>query len=151
MTFGYVLSTIMLPIFGWISDFISKKILIISASLIMIVFSFPVFSLLQTGRPSALFSYMIFVQVVIATMAASYFVLLPSAFQTIIRYTGTAFSYNVAHTIAAMLPLLINYIYGVLKNPHYLLWVLVLLAALTIISTLTFKINNDYMEDKYRS
>ncbi len=143
MTIGYLASATMIPIFGWAADFISKKFLIISAALVMILFSFPVFSLLQTGAPWTLFTFMIFNQVVTAIMAASYFVLLPRAFQTVIRYTGTAFSYNITHTIAALLPLVINYIYGIQKNPSYLVWLFIGLATLTIISTITFKTVDD--------
>ena len=80
-----------------------------------------------------------FCETIIAMMASSYFVLLPQAFQTAIRYTGTAFSYNITYTIAALIPLLVNYIYGVLKQPNYVPLVFVLLAAVTVVSTFVFK------------
>jgi len=143
MTYGYIWSAIFQPVFGWLSDIIGKKILIITASLIMIFFSFPIFSLLQTEARWTLFGFTIFNQTVLATMTASYFVLLPQAFQTVIRYTGTAFSYNITYTIAALLPLLVNYIYGVLKNPCYLIWVFISLAAMTIMNMLILKAKYD--------
>lgn len=142
MTLGYIFSSLMIPFFGWISDIVNKKILIITASSIMIIFSFPVFYFLTSGSSLALFCFTIFSQIVIAIMAASYFVLLPQAFQTVIRYTGTAFSYNITYTIVALLPLVVNYFYGVLKNPYYLVGMFILLAALTIISTLAFKVKD---------
>ncbi|MBU0744087.1 MAG: MFS transporter [Gammaproteobacteria bacterium] len=139
MTFGYMWCSVMIPVFGWISDYIGRKVLLIIASLMMIIFSFPVFSLLYGGKQLALFGFILFGQTIIALMAASYFVLLPQAFQTVVRYTGVAFSYNIAYTIAALTPLGVNYIYGVLKDPSYLVWAFIILAALTIISTLAFK------------
>ncbi|MBU0744088.1 MAG: MFS transporter [Gammaproteobacteria bacterium] len=159
MTFGYIWSAIMLPIFGWLSDYTGKKFLIITASLIMIVFIFPVFALLRTESRWALFVFIIFTQTVTAIMAASYFTLLPQTFKTAIRFTGTAVSHNITHTIAALTPLAVTYFYGVLRNPDYLVWMFILLATLTIVSTIVFKIkshdevwqpsdkNTDYVED----
>ncbi|OGT09249.1 MAG: hypothetical protein A2V89_00100 [Gammaproteobacteria bacterium RBG_16_37_9] len=139
MTYGCIWSSILIPIFGWISDYIDRKILLIVAALVMIIFSFPIFSLLQAGTYLALFAFIMFCETIIAMMASSYFVLLPQAFQTAIRYTGTAFSYNITYTIAALIPLLVNYIYGVLKQPNYVPLVFVLLAAVTVVSTFVFK------------
>ncbi len=146
MTFSHMLSIIIMPTFGWLSDLIGKKALIIGGALLMVIFSYPAFALLQLGEPTGaawrVFSFIMFIRIVIDIMAASYFVLLPLAFQTTIRYTGTAFSFNIVHTIAALLPLLVNYIYGVVKSPYYLIGMFILLATITIISTITFKINN---------
>lgn len=143
MTLGYIWSAIMIPLFGWISDFAGRKILIIVAALTMIIFIFPIFSFLQIESRLVPFGFVVFWQTIIAIMTASYFVLLPQAFQTIIRYTGTAFSYNIAYTIAALLPLVVNYIYGIRKNPYYLAWIFILLAVLTVVNTLTLKTKNN--------
>jgi len=143
MTCGYLWSAITLPIFGWASDIIGRKILIIAASLAMVIFSFPIFYLLRIKTLWALFGFIMFNETIIAIMAVSYFVLIPQSFQTVIRYAGTAFSYNIAYTIAALIPMVVNYIYGVLKNPNYLIWMFMLLAIITIISTLTLKVKHD--------
>ena len=141
MTLGYIWSAVMIPLFGWASDFAGRKTFIIIAALIMIIFIFPIFSFLPIESRLVPFGFVMFWQTVIAIMTASYFVLLPQAFQTIIRYTGTAFSYNIAYTLAALLPLIVNYIYGIRKNPYYLVWIFILLATLTIVNTLVLKTN----------
>lgn len=143
MTVGYIWSSTLLPIFGWISDRIGRKVMIVAVGLIVMTISFPMLAWLQTGERLALFGFLLYVQTITASMAASYFVLLPRAFQTVIRYTGVGFSYNITHTLAALTPLGVNYIYGVLKSPNYLAWAFVLLAGLTIISTLMFKAKED--------
>lgn len=140
MTCGYIWSSFLIPVFGWISDVIDRKLLIILPALIMIVFGFPVFALLRTSSCFAAFVFVFFGQTLIAAMSAAYFVLIPQAFQTSIRYTGTAFCYNIAYMIAAMMSLVVNYIYTVLKQPGYVLGLFVLLAVVTIISTLMLKI-----------
>ena len=142
MTCGYLWSAALLPVFGWFSDYIGRKFLIITGSLIMIVFIFPMFALLRAEARWTLFAFIIFCQTITALMAASYFVLLPQAFKTAIRYTGTAISHNATHMLAAMIPLVVNYFYGVLKNPNYLIWTFISLAALTIVSTIIFKVRD---------
>jgi MFS family permease len=148
MTIGSLWTSFLIPVFGWASDFIiSRKTLLLTTVLLFALFSFPLFSLLRLETRLALFAFILLGKTVIAAMAASYFVLLPQAFHTAIRYTGTAFSYNTAYTIAALIPLGMNYIYGVLKQPSYMVWTFILLALITIISTLTLKIKYDNIDD----
>ena len=139
ITFGYLWCATLLPIFGWLSDRIGRKKLLFTTLLVFILFSIPVFSLLQLGTRWALFSFIAFNQAIIGAMSACYFVLLPQAFPTEIRYTSTAISYNITYVIAASIPLIITYIYGVIKQPHYLVWLFILLAMITAINTLLFK------------
>lgn len=143
MTIAYIWGSIMMPVFGWVSDYTGKKFLIIAGSLTMIIFCFPIFALLQTESRFAIFAFAVFFQTVTAIMSASYFVLLPQTFQTAIRFTGTALSHNVTHSIAALTPLVVTYIYGIEKNPVYLIWMFILLASLTTISTLFLKVKTE--------
>lgn len=144
MTVGSLWTSFLIPVFGWASDhLVGRKTLLFTVVLIFALFSFPLFSLLQLESRLALFSFILLGKTVIAAMASCYFVLLPQAFQTTIRYTGTALSYNIAYTFAAFIPLGMNYIYGVLKQPNYIIWMLVLLAVITIINTLMLKVKHD--------
>ncbi len=143
MTCGYLLSAVLVPLFGWISDYVGRKIFLIAGSVFMMVGVLPVFNLLYSGSVAALFVFFIFGQLVTSSLAASYFVLIPSAFQTSIRYAGTAFSYNIAYTMAAVTPIVVNYIYGVLKNPNYLVGYFMILALATMVSTLMLKFKKD--------
>ncbi|MDR1057593.1 MAG: MFS transporter [Coxiellaceae bacterium] len=143
MTIGSLWTAFLIPVFGWISDYIpNRKILLLIAALIFVLFSFPAFSLLHSQTNWALFGFIIFGKTLLAAMAASYFVLLPKAFPTMSRYTGTAFSYNIVYSIAALIPLAMNYAYGVLKNQDYLIWTLLLLAGLTIICTFKLQVEH---------
>jgi len=136
MTVGSLWTSTLIPLFGWASDsLIKRRTLLFITVLVFVIFSFPVFSILGLKTRLALFGFVLFGKTIIAAMAASYFVLLPQAFDTAIRYTGTSFSYNVAYTIAAFTPLLMNYFYGVVKQPNYIVGMLILLALITISST----------------
>ncbi len=139
MTFGYTWSAIMKPIFGWASDYTGKKVMIIASAVLMIIFVFPVFSLLNLRTNLALFVFVFFSQTITSSIAASYFVLLPKAFQTAVRYTGVGISHNITHLIAALTPLVMTYVYSVAQNPNYLIFGFIALASLTIVSTIAFK------------
>ena len=139
LTFGHLWTTILLPFFGWLSDYIGRKTLLFTTVIIFILFGWPIFGLLQLQTYWALFCFVGVTQAIIAAMAASYFALLPQSFPTAIRYTATAFSYNIAYTIAALAPLVANYIYRVVKNPNYLIGLFIVLAGCTAISTLLLK------------
>lgn len=143
LIFGTIWSAILLPILGWISDYIGRKTMFVISALLLTVFGFPAFSILRLETYAALFTFIMFGQTIIATMAASYFALIPRAFKTSIRYTGTAFSYNITFTIASVVPLIINYIYGVLKQPNYIVWMFIFLAAVAVISVLNLKVSYD--------
>jgi len=143
MTVGSLWTVFLIPVFGWVSDnFINRKTLLFTAILIFALFSFPSFSLLNTKTNLALFGFVLFGKTLLAAMAASYFVLLPQAFPIAGRYTGTALSYNVAYTIAAFVPMGVNYIYGVLHNPSYLIWAFIFLAGLALINIFMLRINH---------
>ena len=143
MTCSYVMSTFMVPVFGWLSDKVGRKTLLIAGGAIAIIFIYPVFSLLESEGHYGVFVFYLFTQTVAAIFTASYYILLPQAFKTVFRYTGTAFSYNLTFSLTALLPLIINYIYGVAKKPSYLIVILVSLAMISIISAFIFKVKHD--------
>ena len=139
ITLGHLWTTILLPIFGWVSDYIGRKVLLFASVLVFMIFGLPIFALLRLETYWALFCFVVFTKTIIAAMAASYFALLPQAFPTAIRYTASAFSYNIAYSIAALIPLVANYIYGVIKKPNYMIGLFILLATFTAVSTLMLK------------
>lgn len=142
-TCGYLWSAIWIPIFGKLADHIGRKLLFALALFCVILFSSLVFGLLNTPTIGMLFAFTLGCQTILAMMAACYFVLLPEAFPTEVRFTGTAFSYNIAYTIAAFIPLIANYIYQTLKQPQLVPMVLILLATLSL-SCLIFLKNYMY-------
>ncbi len=144
ITLGYVLANVVLkPSFGFLADYLGKKQLIIASSSIMLFGGPYIFSLLNYETRAALIAFIIFSQIITSGIAASCFALLPRAFQTPIRYTGVGFSYNIAHIGASFTPLVATYIYGVAKNPNYLVLIFMLLAFITICSTMLFRIRED--------
>lgn len=139
LTIGYVWSTLLLPIAGWLSDYINKKYLLFTAQIIAMIFAPILFNLLYLHTKFALLGFIMIWETLIAIMAASYFVLLPQSFKTIFRYTGTAFSYNIAYSLASLFPLAINYFYKVEATYFYAGLSFSLLAAISFCSTIILK------------
>jgi len=139
LTCGYLWSALLLPLFGWVADKTNRKIMFFLALLCVLIFAPTIFALLSLKTKPALFCFVGIMQTLIAAMAANYFVLLPEVFPTKIRYTGTAFSYNITYSIAALMPLTANYVYQVVKNPNLLSVIFVALASISAVCLLSLK------------
>lgn len=138
-TLGYLWCAVLIPIFGGLADHLGRKALFMIALLLVIFFGPWIFGLLNYGTVGALFIFMGLWQIILAMLAACYFVLLPEAFPTEVRFTATAFSYNVAYTFAAFFPLIANYIYHTLHKPQFLSWIFSAIAVLSLGSVLFLK------------
>ncbi len=53
---------------------------------------------------------------------------------TKVRYTGVAFCYNVTYAVAALTPILVNFVYNLNSESKYVSIILVLIAVVTLIS-----------------
>lgn len=133
ITGGYILSAIFLPIFGWLSDRIGRKKLLVVTLVLAIVACPLLFGILKYQTISVLVVFVGVWQILVAALAANYFVILPEAFSTSVRYTGTAFCYNIAYSIAALTPLAINFFYGRLHQTNYVPWLFSIIGLLTLI------------------
>ena len=131
---GYVCSIFMKIAFGWLVDKITAVKLITITTFLMIVLTIPAFMLLSTKNYWALFTFIMFSQLVTSSIVAGLFVLLPQVFPTSVRYTGVGLSYNISQLLAAFVPWLANYCYGVIYQPLYLAYFMIGLAVIAIIS-----------------
>ncbi len=135
VAYGGIWSVVLIPTLGYISDYVGRKPLFVVTAVFMIFFSLPVFMYLDRGTRGALLLYIVFIQTVKSGTAACYFALIPRAFDAVVRYTCTGFGYNIAFSLAAIVPILVNYFYGVAKNSSYVVSLFIILAVLAIIST----------------
>lgn len=127
-SYGALWSVILVPTLGFISDYMGRKKLFIITVSVMLATIFPVFSLLNTGSKSSLILYIFFIQTIKSGLSASYIALIPRAFDAATRYSGVSIGYNLSWSLAAMVPLLANYLYGVLGRTDHIIWLFVILA-----------------------
>lgn len=118
MSIGMLTMAMLAPLFGILADTLGPlKLLKYSmANSIVII---PI-SMHYAAHYSTLFSIIlmvIIIQAFIASMLGTFPVMLANLFPAKVRYTGVAFSYNVAFTMAAFIPAIISYILLV-TNEH---------------------------------
>lgn len=133
-TFGYVWSAISLPVLGWISDRIKRKLLLFVTILIFAILSKPLFALLNHGNLSFLIIFILLYQTIISCLIVSFMAMLPEFFITNVRYTGIAFCYNIVYALAGFVPMLINYFLNTTKNPYSIVFLLLIVAIVTSFS-----------------
>jgi MFS family permease len=136
ITLGYIWSTLLIPLFGWLSDYMGRNRLLFITTLLFVIFGFFLFAILHFRTFVSLLIFMLLYQTIVAAMAACYFAMLAENFPTQVRYTGVALCYNVAYAVAALIPLLVNYIYKITHNTTYISWLFVIVAAITMICAL---------------
>jgi metabolite-proton symporter len=88
--------------FARLADRFGRRPIIISGALLMVVFAFPFFWLLNTGNPFAIMVAMIVqVSVIYGMTGAPMAIFLPELFETRMRYSGSAIGYHVGAMVNA--------------------------------------------------
>ncbi len=139
MTIGFIWSTLLIPVFGWISDKVGRKKLLFFSNVVFIIIAYPLFNVLFLNNMFALILFVLVYQTIIAAMAGCYFAMLPENFPTAIRFTGVAFCYNIAYVIASFIPLLVNYTYKAVQSTNLVTGIFIVISLLTAISSLLIK------------
>jgi MHS family proline/betaine transporter-like MFS transporter len=143
---GHVWSSLLIPIFGWVSDKVDRRMLLFFPAIVVALFGYFLFEILKIKSFFALLVFMLLYQLIVAVMASSYFVMLAENFPTKVRFTGIAFCYNVAYALAALIPLAVEYLYKTSQNKTSgILSIFVILALITSFSALKMK---NHMKDE---
>ena len=108
MTWGMLWSACVLPICGWLADFVGKVRMFIGTCLVFMLGGAALFAILAQEGLAILVAFMILYQTVIACVTVCYFPLLAALFPTAVRYTGLAACYNITYSLMATAPILIT-------------------------------------------
>lgn len=134
LSLAYFLSGFAKLFFGWVSDSVGHKTIAFASSGLLFIGTIPMFILLSTsGQRWALYSFILYLQLVTSLSAASVSILVAAAFPAEVRYAGTGFSNNMANLIASFSPLLVQYSYSELNSDAWIMAAFVSLALLSII------------------
>jgi MFS family permease len=131
MTVSLLWSSFMLLVFGFISDYVGRKFLMLAAMIIAMLFLHSLFKLLFFKSAHSLLWFMLLYQTLIASLVASYPSMLTEIFVTKIRYSGVAITYNFSYTLAAFFPMLSSVLVGRENHPMLVPMLLSGLAALS--------------------
>lgn len=98
-TLGVLLLSVLLPVFGHLSDQYSRKKLLIGSCIALIIATYPIYQLVLTDNVTLV----ILAWAVLCILAAAFMGIAPcflvELFDTQVRYTGFAFSYNVSFAL----------------------------------------------------
>jgi MFS family permease len=135
MTFGFILSIVLLPIFGYLSEKIGKPQLLIVAAIFMITTGFIFFNLLKTQDLSARIMFIIFYHLIASASATSYLSALTELFPISVRFTGVAICYNLTFCVASLTPSLLAFTTHLLGKGDKAYLAFPLLALVTILAS----------------
>ncbi|MBM7070584.1 MFS transporter [Shewanella sp. 202IG2-18] len=139
------LFSLFMLLFGYLSDYLGRKKLVVIGSFLLLVLSYPSFNALLNGSQYAVFLSLIILGVSFSLVASSYGAMLAELFPSKVRYTGVGLTYNVA--IAALggtTPLIATYIIKITNNPLMPAYYLMLFAGLSLLGSLTIRANKLY-------
>ncbi len=131
MTWGLLWSALVLPVSGWLADWVGKARVFVGACLAFILCAFPLFKLLPGGGRMPLIAFMLIYQTVIALLTVCYFPLLAALFPTKVRYTGIAACYNITYAMMGAAPILITALIQYTNAPGSGIWFLIVCALIS--------------------
>jgi MHS family shikimate/dehydroshikimate transporter-like MFS transporter len=127
-----------IPLFGWLSDHIGRRIFFFLGAIFTVCFAFPLFWLLSTKDPQ-----IIILTVVVALsfghgamfgLESAYF---PELFGTRVRYSGASFGFQLSAALGGgFSPIIATALAGYLGGTAGVSMMLILLASITFIATL---------------
>ena len=127
-TAGTLVLNFLILVGGWLADRIGFRKTFLIASAFLVLFSYPLFALLNMQSMAlVIFSYMTF-SVVFGLIPSAYSAILCNLFPTSVRYSGIALSYNLAYAFfGGLSPVIctvaINYTGSILAPAYYVIFI----------------------------
>lgn len=140
-TLNILLFTLLIPFFGYLSDILGRRAMLISTGLFFLFATYPLYVAISHYDHMALLLSMFVMGVFSAAVVATVPTVFSELFPTPVRYTGVGFSYNVGFAIfAGLTPMFATYLIYRLHNSAALSLSLVIGAVLMLIVTLCSKL-----------
>ena len=133
-----LVEVVTIPLFGWLSDYVGRRVFYFLGTVFTAAFAFPLFWLLGTKEP-----LVVVVTVVLAlslghgTMFGLQSAYFPELFGTRVRYSGASFGFQVAAALGGgFSPIIATALAGTMGGTAGVSVMLILLAVITFIATL---------------
>jgi MHS family shikimate/dehydroshikimate transporter-like MFS transporter len=133
-----LVEVITIPLFGWLSDTVGRRIFYFIGTLFTVCFAFPLFWLLHTKDPQVIvLTIVVALSLGHGTMFGLQSTYFPELFGTRVRYTGISFGCQVAAALGGGLsPIIATALAGYMGGTAGVSVMLILLAVITCIATL---------------
>jgi MFS transporter, MHS family, proline/betaine transporter len=135
-----VLTTIPLPLFGWLGDKLNNKTMLITSTVGIIVLLYPLY--LSLNAPSLIFTGIIAIVFTLCFTCLTALIpyLLSDLFPTRVRYTCVGLSFNLVDgVIGGLSPVIGLYLLHFTGNPGSFCWVLLICALMSLYAYLKIK------------
>uniref|UniRef100_UPI0039F0B585 MFS transporter n=1 Tax=Burkholderia sp. BCC1988 TaxID=2817443 RepID=UPI0039F0B585 len=97
-----------IPLLGMVADRIGRKTMMLAGSLAILVVAVPCFYLLTVENTAARLGALLILNLCLASMLSCVYSKIPSLFETWVRFTGMAVSYNISVALFAGTAPMIN-------------------------------------------
>lgn len=132
--------SLLIPIFGTLSDRYGRKEIIISMALGFILFSYPLYFLLNSAELMIRIIGLLGFAILTAGVTAVTPCLLTEIFATRVRYSGVAVTYNIGQAIfAGLAPIIATFLIHALNNIYAPSYNLILAACVTLFAAIKLK------------
>jgi MFS transporter, MHS family, shikimate and dehydroshikimate transport protein len=136
-----LVESIAIPLFGWLSDHIGRRIFFYLGALFTVCFAFPLFWLLGTKDPQIIILTMVvalsFGHGMMFGLESAYF---PELFGTRVRYSGASLGFQLSAALGGgFAPIIATALAGYMGGTAGVSMMLILLASITFIATLFAK------------
>jgi len=140
-----LVEVITIPLFGWLSDTVGRRIFYFIGTLFTVCFAFPLFWLLHTKDPQVIvLTIVVALSLGHGTMFGLQSTYFPELFGTRVRYTGISFGCQVAAALGGGLsPIIATALAGYMGGTAGVSVMLILLAVITFIATLAARETKD--------
>ncbi len=132
--------SIMIAVAGYINDIIGRRYFFLIAAIILGISAYPLYSILAWHSLASVISVYSVLVILSAAIVSCYPAMLTELFPTRIRYTGYAFSYNIAYAVfGGLTPLAAESIIQYTKQPALASVCLIVSALLAIVALIFVK------------
>lgn len=145
VTIGSLVIVILIPFFGWLSDRIGRKPILVSAISLYLILIYPLFHWLYL---TPTFAHLILVQMIICTLLAAYFgvfaCIVAEIFPTEIRSSSLSISYNTAVMLfGGFAQFIVTYLIHALGTPLAVTNYLIFTAVISLIAAICYQENKE--------
>nr|WP_244946888.1 MFS transporter [Legionella israelensis] len=136
--------TLLIPLMGWLSDVVGRKPVFLTGLAGLLLFIFPVFSLLLSGHWGKALLAELLLSAVLAPLNATVPTILAEMFPTSVRASGTSIGYNIGQAVfGGTLPLVALTLTEITGNHYAPAWYVLIWVLLVLISS-------RYLKETYR-
>ncbi|MDO8954940.1 MAG: MFS transporter [Gammaproteobacteria bacterium] len=148
---SFMITSLLLPVIGYWSDRVGRKLLLSGGIMATIILLLPIFDLLKLHHGWDLYVFMLSYYLLIVLMAGCYPCVLAEMFPTPIRYTGVSICYMGGFSIVGLVPVIIIETYKYSLHPEMsavlVLLVCAVISLVAIIKTpVLTELDNDIVE-----